>query len=261
MKITILWEKWYFRLIFEVMLILAVLIAGGYLFMERIMFPSPHTGVRVGNLTLDSGGAVLDALWIKAENPRATVLYSHGNNEHLFLIRQWVDEFARRGYNILAYDYAGYGGSSGKAGEKQACRDIETAYRFLTEKEKIPPGEIIVAGFSVGGGPSTYLASKYPVRGLVLAAPFASAIQVVFPFSLPGNRFRNAARLKESNIPVLIFHGTADRIIPYRNGQKIFEQAAGRKKLVTVPGADHNDLFDFLGDRFWTELDEFRQEK
>lgn len=257
MKFSALWKKWYFRLIFEIVLVLIIVVAGGYLFMERILFPSPHTGIKTGNLALDSGGAVLDALWIKTENPKATVLYSHGNNEHLSEIRSWVDEFARRGYNVLAYDYAGYGASAGKAGEKQACKDIEAAYRFLTGKEKIPPGEIIVTGFSVGTGPSTYLAVKYPVRGLVLAAPFASAVQVVFPFSLPGDRFRNAERLKNHAVPVLIFHGTADRIIPFRNGRKIFELAAGRKKLVTVPEADHNDLFDFLGERFWTELDGF----
>ena len=257
MKFAELWKKWYFRLVFDVLLILVVLVTLGYLFMERILFPSPSTGVRVGNLTLNSGNAVLDALWLKKENAPFTVLYSHGNGEQLAWIRNWVEEFPRHGYNILAYDYAGYGGSTGKAGEKQASMDIETAYRYLIEKEKIPPEQILVIGFSVGTGPSSYLASKYPVKGLVLAAPFASAIQVLLPFSLPGDRFPNAKLLSRTPAPVQIFHGTADSIIPFRNGRKIFDSAIGRKKFISVPGADHNDLFDQLKETFWTELENF----
>ena len=256
MKIAALWKEWYYRLIFEVVLVVLIAAALGCVFMDRLLFPAPFTGKKVGNVTLSSGDAVLDAVWIRAENPRATVLFSHGNAEHLAMIRPWLDGFVRRGYNILAYDYAGYGGSTGKAGAKQACRDIEAAYRYLTQTEKIPPERIIALGFSVGGGPSVHLASKYPV-GLVLAAPFASAAQVVLPFSLPGDRLCNADTLARSEVPVLIFHGTADRVIPFRNGQKIFDRAAGRKKLIPVPGTDHNDLFDRLGGRFWTELDAF----
>ena len=60
---------------------------------------------------------------------------------------------------------------SGRAGTAQAKSDIEAAYKFLTETEKIPARNIIVAGYSVGSGPSTYLACKYPVRKLVLIAP------------------------------------------------------------------------------------------
>lgn len=256
MKPADLWKKWYFRLPFEVVLAVLIAAAAGYVFMDRLLFPAPFTGKKVGNVTLSSGNAVLDAVWIRTDDPRATVLFSHGNGEHLAMIRPWLDEFTRHGYNILAYDYAGYGGSTGKAGAKQACRDIEAAYRFLTGTEKIPPERIIALGFSVGSGPSVHLASKYPV-GLVLAAPFASAAQVVLPFSPPADRLCNADSLARSEIPVLIFHGTADRVIPFRNAQKIFDRAAGRKKLIPVPGADHDDLFDRLGDRFWTELDAF----
>ena len=127
----------------------------------------------------------------------------------------------------------------------------------MTQDKKIAPENIIVMGFSVGSGPSSYLAAKYPVKAVVLAAPFAAASQVVFPFSVPFDRFPNAARLSKKDVPLLIFHGTSDRIIPYRNGKKIFEQAAGRKKIVSIPGADHNDLFSVAGEIFWNELKNF----
>ncbi len=244
-----------------------------YLLMDKLLFPysgmesilprrSPYADLKAssGNITLLSGDAVLDALWLKAKNPKGTVLYSHGNGETLNEIRNWLKKFPLHGYNIFAYDYAGYGGSTGKAGEKQACKDIEAAYRFLTENEKIPAEQITVAGFSVGTGPGTYLATEYPVRNLVLVAPFASAAQAVLPFPLPLDRFRSAGRLSRSTVPVLIIHGKDDRIIPFRNGKKIYEKAAGKKKFIPVDNAKHNDLLFLLGDQFWEELDRFNTE-
>ena len=62
---------------------------------------------------------------------------------------------------------------------------------------------------------------------------------------------------KQKEIPVLIFHGTADRIIPFRNSQCIFEHAIGRKKFIPVSNADHNDIFSGAGQMFWDELKKF----
>ena len=252
-----LWDKWYYRTICYVALLIIVLISLGYAFMEKLLFPAPFTGKKAGNITLQSGKAVLDAVWFPTERKQNVILYSHGNGEHLALIIPWLKEFSRHDYSIFAYDYAGYGASIGKPGEKQAYQDIESAYRYLTQEKKISPDNIIVMGFSVGSGPSTYLATKYPVKGLVLVAPFASAIQVGLPFSLPFDRFPSAKRLKQKGIPVLIFHGTADRIIPFRNGQSIFEHATGRKKFIPVSNADHNNIFSVAGQMFWDELKKF----
>lgn len=227
-------------------------------FMERLLFPSPHDGIRTGNLTLRSGGETLDAYWKPGSPDKPVVLYSHGNGETLANIRGLLEGFSARGYGILAYDYAGYGGSTGKAGEAQACCDIEAAYRYLREKENITADRILAVGYSVGGGPSCYLAEKYPLHGLVLCAPFASAVRVVLPFGLPWvDRFPNAERLRRREMPLLLFHGTADRIIPYRNGRLIAETARGPVRFITVERSGHNDLFRNLGSRFWTEFDRF----
>lgn len=252
-----IWSKWYYRVVSYIILTVAVLLALGYIFMEKMLFPAVYTGEKAGNLTLQSGEALLDAVWLPQPDASGVILYSHGNGEDLAQLGPLLEEFGRRKYSILAYDYAGYGASTGRPGEKQAYRDIEAAYRYLTEKEKIAPERITVTGFSVGSGPSTYLAAKYPVKSLVLIAPLASAVQAVLPFSLPFDRFENARRLRNKAVPVLIFHGTADSIVPFRNGQQIFRQAAGRKKFISVPQADHNDIFSTAGETFWRELKDF----
>ena len=222
---------------------------------NKVMFPSPHTGRRTGNITLRSGDAALDAFWSPGPRNGPVILYSHGNGETLAWIQPLLNEFSRRGYGILAYDYAGYGGSTGKADEAQACRDIDAAYAFLTKTKGISPEQITLVGFSIGGGPSCYAAEKYPVHAVVLLAPFASALQTVFPFPLPGDKFPNARRLSRVKTPLLVIHGTRDRIIPFRNGKKVFDTAAGNpKKFIPVPGAGHNGLRDALGENFWKEL-------
>ena len=226
----------------------------GIIFMDLILFPAIHTDKKVGNITLKSGKAELDAVYNKVPNARGVVLYSHGNHEILSQIMPWINEFKENNYSILAYDYAGYGGSSGRAGTAQAKSDIEAAYKFLTETEKIPARNIIVAGYSVGSGPSTYLACKYPVRKLVMIAPFASASEALLPFDVPFNRFRNAELLSGKKVNLLLFHGTSDTIVPYRNSLKIYEKSAGLKTLKTYKGADHKNIFTRFKKDFWQEL-------
>ena len=57
-----IWNKWYYRTICYVALLIIVLISLGYAFMEKLLFPAPYTGKKVGNITLQSGKAVLDAV-------------------------------------------------------------------------------------------------------------------------------------------------------------------------------------------------------
>ncbi|NMA21400.1 MAG: alpha/beta hydrolase, partial [Lentisphaerae bacterium] len=139
-----------------------------------------------------------------------------------------------------------------------AYRNIEAVYRFLTESEKVPPEKIIVMGYSVGSGPSCWLAGHYPVGGLILEAPFASAFQVVQPLpSLPGDRFLNQKHIRQCQAPILIFHGEKDRVIPVRNSRKLFEAAPEPKKLILVQEAGHYDLEEHLEERYWQEIQEF----
>ena len=128
----------------------------------------------------------------------------------------------------------------------------------LTGEKGISPAEIVVIGFSVGSGPACYLAEKYPVGALVLEAPFASAFQVVLPFGgLPGDRFPNAERVRNIKVPLLVIHGRKDRVIPVRNGKKVFENAAVPGELILVPDAGHNDLKEVLDREYWKILADF----
>ena len=247
-------SKWYWRCLCYLLVLLSVACIQIHR-IDKIMFPVPPATPKAGNCQVTAGDAVLDALYLQGRVGMPTILFSHGNFQTLEDIKFFCEEFQRHGYGVMAYDYAGYGNSTGRPSEKQACLDIEAVYAYLTQDKKVRADDIVMIGYSVGSGPSCHIVSKHKVKALVLCAPFASAIRVVLPFSLPGDKFRNDVVLSNVDVPTLIFHGKKDRTIPFRNGELLFKVAKSpNKKLIAHDDADHDDLFLCLGETFWNEL-------
>ncbi len=116
--------------------------------------------------------------------------------------------------------------------------------RNLVEDCGLAETNIIVAGFSIGGGPSCYLAEKHDVGGLLLFAPFKSAVRVVTQIRImPFDPFPNIARIPRTRCPVLVFHGTADRVIPFTHGRAVAKAADGRGRFFLLPEETHDTVF------------------
>jgi fermentation-respiration switch protein FrsA (DUF1100 family) len=196
------------------------------------------------------------------QNPLAkyTILYSHGNAEDLGDSRQVLAKISDLGFNVLAYDYQGYGTSAGKPTEAHAYQDIDSAYNYLIHQLKIPPQRIIIFGRSVGGRPSVDLSSRKPVAGLILESTFTSAFRVVLPVPiLPFDKFENLQKIKKVKCPVLVMHGEMDKTIPFSHGEKLFAAAPAPKLSLWVKEADHNDFFWVTGARYGETLQKFAQ--
>lgn len=192
-------------------------------------------------------------------NPHAyyTILYSHGNGDTLNRIQGRMKAFVQHGYRVLAYEYEGYEASEGKSGEVACKRDIRAAYDWLTGVMQVPPERIIIFGYSVGTGPSCWLATQKPAAGLVLECPFLSTFQVVVALPLPGDKLRNDLCMESITMPVLIYHGTSDRIVPYRHGKTLYEKCKSAKKRFVSSNLDHLRMAELMGDRYWKELADF----
>jgi len=202
-----------------------------------------------------------------------TVLYSHGNAEDIGASHQTMRKLSKQvGVNLLCYDYSGYGLSTGTVSEENCYLDIDAAYNFLTEKERVSEGKIILFGRSIGTGPTTHLASKKPnVAGLILQSPICSVIRTVF-----GNFgaalqfmdiFKNITKLKPiDNYPVLVIHGKQDKVVPFDSGKQIYKKLSSLKrkngadvKCLWLDRCGHNDI-EFLAERqFYEELRNFLQ--
>jgi abhydrolase domain-containing protein 17 len=189
-----------------------------------------------------------------------TVLYIHGNAEDLGDIHPVLERLHRQGFSVFAYDYRGYGTSSGTPGEANVYQDADVAYTYLTQQLKIPADRIIIYGRSIGGGSATELATRYPVAGLILESAFTSAFRVILSFPiLPFDKFTNLDKLKQIHCPVLIMHGQADETIPIQHGRSLYEAAPEPKMSLWIDSAGHNNFADIAGDRYGRTLLSFQQ--
>jgi abhydrolase domain-containing protein 17 len=239
---------------------LGVALYAWFLSDQQIFLPQPSSyrdspeivKLRSGN------GQQISALYLANPSAVFTLLVSHGNAEDLGDDRPWLEDLRRAGFNVLAYDYQGYGTSQGKPGEKTAYQDESAAYDYLTLTLQTPPERIIILGRSVGSGPAVHLAARRPVAGLILQSPFLSAFRVITAIPLlPFDKFPNYREIVRVRCPLLIIHGTEDRVIGFWHGQKLFALAHEPKRFLAVEGADHNDLNEVAGARYFEALQSF----
>lgn len=245
---------------FAVLVYLVALLAALLLF-DRVLFqPHPPGYTKSRDIFFIPVGEkdTIAAVWFPNPQAHYTILHSHGNGEDLSDILPELREFHDRGYAVLGYDYRGYGLSSGKPSEANACADITAAYHYLTDTLKIPAQQIILHGYSVGGGPSVWLAARHRIGGLVVESTFTTALSTLTRIPLlPVDRFRNIDFITKVTAPILVIHGTADRIVPYEVGEKLFGAAPSPKRLLRVEGAGHYDLRGEAGLLYWEALQGF----
>lgn len=226
----------------------------GCVMANRMMFvpPQPPYGDLPGLVAIEDGGGSVAALWSPAKGAGTgkVVLFSHGNAEDLRHYGGFLRRLNGLGYSALAYDYPGYGRSAGRPTEAGAYRAAEAAWRYLTGKRGYAPADIVIAGFSIGTGPACRLAKDHPdAGGLILFAPFTSAIRVVTGIRLlPYDPFPNLSNVKRMRSPVAVVHGTADDVIPFGHGKAVAAAAAPRCTFFAVPFTGHNDLLGALSD-------------
>ena len=255
MRQLVKWIIW-----FPLMLYAALLLFGWFGSEGMIFVPPAATyrdGEKILKLTTDDG-AKISAMFFANPSARFTILFSHGNAEDLGTVRWYLKELCDTGFNVLGFDYRGYGTSEGSPSERNCYGDVDAAYRHLTEVLGVAPSNIIVMGRSVGSGPSVDLASRKPVGGLVIQSGFVSAFRVMTHAKIvPFDRFDNLSKMPKVKCPVLILHGTADTIIPSWHGQKLYDAALSPKQIFLVPGADHNDFNEVAGPRLFEALSVF----
>ena len=236
--------------------------AFAWLMSDRMIFQPPSPSYRAGQLPIvmvpTDGGSIAT---LHLPNPRAavTVLYAHGNAEDLGQLVPYLEELRRTGFAVLAFDYRGYGMSTGSPpSAKGATSDMEAVYRHAVKTLAIPPSRIVLFGRSVGSGPATDLASRVPIGGLVLESAFVSAFRVLTRVSLlPFDRFHNLRHIRRVRAPVLVIHGTADEVIPVSHGRLLYEAAGQPRQALWIDGAHHNDVPFVAGARYWSTLAAF----
>ena len=198
---------------------------------------------------VSADGVNLHGWFAEANQPRAVVLYMHGNGGNLTLCRDTLRMFHDQlNASILVFDYRGYGRSEGTPSEAGVLADARAARRWLASRAGVAEGDIVLVGHSLGGGVAVDLAANDGARGLVLENTFTSlpgVAQSHFPLvpfrSLMHCRLNSLAKIPSYHGPVLVKHGDADEIVPFALGNKLFAAANEPKQFITIPGGRHND--------------------
>lgn len=243
-----------------VLLYITVFFAGLF-FADALLFrPRPASyvqGERYIQLPTPDGGQLTIRHLINAD-AQYTILYSHGNAEDLGELEDVFEQFRKHGFSIIAYDYSGYGTSTGTPSEKTAYANILTVYEYLRHKRHLRPDQILVFGRSVGGGPSVDLAAHQVVGGLILESAFTSAFRVITHIQIfPVDKFNNLRKISSVSCPLLVIHGQDDEVIAFRHGKELYDSAPSPKMSFWVPSAHHNDVMLVAGDAYWRKLSKF----
>ena len=230
---------------------------------DRLIFVPPPSTYDEGleglvRFTSDRGDTIA-ARWVEGEPGRPVVLFAHGNAEDIGLGGWHAERYAESGVSILAFDYPGYGLSTGTPSEEGAYSAADAALAWLLRTTGVDEDRVLLHGRSLGGAVMVELASRAPIGGLVIESSFVSAYRVLTRYRvLPTDPFPSLARLPEVAAPVLVIHGDRDAVIAPWHGRRLYEAIPDeRRSALWVEGAGHNDLAFVAGDAYWDALAAF----
>jgi fermentation-respiration switch protein FrsA (DUF1100 family) len=199
----------------------------------------------------------------------ATIIYFHGNGGNISNV-SWVGQrLAKRGFDVLLFDYRGYGASDGEIGEEaELYADGDAALAFVVNERHVQPQRVVLYGQSLGTAVVADVASRQQVGAVVIESGLSSASSVAntaLPWLpeqlhfLGKNRFDSAQKLARVRAPILITHGDPDPVIPTDEARILFAYANEPKKLLIFPGAGHN-VFGSLGVQYLNQVEQFIRE-
>ena len=212
---------------------------------HRLLYPAPwvwHNAPPRQKLAMKDGNSVSIRYLHATHSHGYTILYSHGNATDLPRIEQQLQAFVRQGYDVVGYDYPGYGLSTGRPSESSLIGSTQRVYRYLRDSQHVPADKIIAYGHSLGAAMSIDLASKHPLAGLVADAGFVSAYRVMTRYALlPFDKYNNLQRIKHARCPVVVMVGTHDRVISPWHSRDLYAAAPEPKRLIVLRRTGHND--------------------
>ena len=185
-------------------------------------------------------------------NSKITVIFSHGNADDLGTASAYCAWAAKSfGVNVVSYDYPGYGHSD-TSNFSENLLHICIYSVYLHTMQNFIDHKLWILGKSLGSVPSIWLASQKfrNICGVILISPLASGVRTICnissfsktPKHLLDSIFADCIEMCSCiNVPVLLFHGKNDEIVPVHNAYEIFSKLQSIK-LGVLFDAKHNDI-------------------
>ncbi len=249
--------KWIKGLVITALAAYGILCAALYLGQERFIFipdklPADYKFDIGEEVNLEVGeGVALNCLWFKEPGAKGVILYLHGNRGSNQRCLRQAETMSGNGYDIFMPDYRSYGKSGGKTkSESQLQSDAQQVYDFL--KKHYPEDRIVLVGYSLGSGFAAYLAANNHPQQLILLAPYFSMLDLKnerFPFVpdfILKYPLKSGEYLQKANLPVTLFHGKSDEVIPFESSEKLQAIRPGVFHLIATQDNHRSIIFNPL---------------
>ncbi|MGZ8866846.1 MAG: alpha/beta hydrolase [Thermoanaerobaculia bacterium] len=208
-----------------------------------------------------SDGVRLHGWFFRAEDRHAPVIvWLHGNGGNITFRAPMASEIARRGISVFLPEWRGYGKSEGRPSESGLYHDALASYDYA--RASFGSADIVMYGESLGGPYAAYVATKRPVRAVIIENSFPSlaelgnALYAPIPIGWTAPRAMGTARwLNEAGVPVLVMHGRRDQVIPFALGQKLFDGLRGPKEMLVSETASHSEIPSVEGERYFEAIE------
>ena len=219
-------------------------------------------------------GKMLWGILIKTDQPpKGTVVHFHGNFGNLSNHFPLVLFLVRSGFDVLAFDYEGYGDSKGHPTPKNVTDDGIATIRYAQAHLRNPKTGVVVFGQSLGGATAIVSAAQAPeVKAAVIEAAFTSYHQMgkealqrsawtwLFSFLAPilvshsSDPINYVDRI--SPRPIYFIHGDADKTVPVHMSRDLYAKAREPKKIWIIEGMGHLEGHR-AGKKYETEIVNF----
>ena len=227
---------------------------------NRVRYDSPsRLGLAHETVAFQSDGGPRLSGWFfpAVGEARGTVLHLHGNAGNMtghFLHVAWLPG---QGWNVLCFDYRGYGDSEGTVTREGTIADAHAALDYLLSRDDVDHTRIVAFGQSLGGAIGIVLAATRPeVKGLAVDGAFDSYRRIAAwhirhnPLLLAVGWWVPSLAMSDDHTPIdhvgqiaprplFVMHGDNDHVVDPRMARRLYDAANEPKSIWMVEGADH----------------------
>lgn len=225
-----------------------------YLIQNSIIFPAPspifllYERFKNISITLDNGGNQIQGWEVIGSNKLSDVviIYFGGNGEDVAATIPALEKLPAS--VIYAFNYSGYGLSTGSPSETELYQDAFHIFNYVRENN--PNSKIAIMGYSLGSAVAGQLAAKTDVSYLILFAPLFSVERIamesfshLIPLWIVTNKFRLSEKIRDVKAKTLVICAGKDDIIPFSHSEETYSNLTSTKEIHSIDDAGHNELF------------------
>ena len=239
-----------------------------FVFYPREDWAPPPPGAVDHSVPVEDGISI-SCRFYPASESAPNILFFHGNGEVVYDYDGIASLYKGESINLFVADYRGYGQSGGMPSFSNTVADAHIIFNYFRDTLQASGyrGPLFVMGRSLGSLSAVELASSdlQEFKGLIIESGFASAgrlLSYLIPiFQSPNlGEFEKATleKIHSITMPVLLIHGQYDEIIPHEQAEVFYQNVGSEdKKLLTIPGAGHNDIMLVGMQQYFSAIREF----